>query len=128
MLAGGLAALLGTETNSEGAALCEVVGPCPPTSESSSMDLDHVYWMDAARPLCRRRRNRMRPASRDKSPPEVRYVNPTGQEGHGFAEPTGQVLGRNSCRPCVPWVPRYVTLSCSEPGRSRCTLSCQFCA
>src|SRR5205085_10357072 len=42
--------------------------------------------------------------------------------------PVGKVLGRNSCVPRVPFMPRYVATIWSAQGRSRCTLSCQFCA
>src|SRR5262245_7089727 len=54
-------------------------------------------------------------------------MKPDGHVGHGFAEPAGYVLGRNSWSRWLPFVPRYVAVIVREPGRSRWTSACQFC-
>src|ERR1700733_4255046 len=60
-------------------------------------------------------------------PLEAREINPVGQVGQGFAAPTGNVWGRNSCCSCVPLRPRYAPLTTRAPGRSRCSDICQVC-
>src|ERR1700693_3541051 len=60
-------------------------------------------------------------------PFEARYTNPLGHVGQGFTAPVGNVLGRNSCISRVPLPPRYVPVTTSAPGRSRCTATCQLC-
>src|SRR5215472_7600862 len=55
-------------------------------------------------------------------------MNPVGHDEHGLIAPFGYVFGTNSCKRLVPLVPRYVAVIVMDPGMSRCTSACQFCA
>ena len=95
---------------------------------SSSMDFENVYCKIPVKPLCSRRRNwiarprawNCRWTSDRQSPPGRRHKDRRARPDRYSAE--------NSCGPRVPLMPRYVAVICSDPGRSRCSDTCQFCA
>src|SRR2546425_9912442 len=92
-------------------------------SGASSMAFAYVYCNVAVKPLRRRRRNWICPASRVELPFDVKKIYP-----EGLIAPAGNVFGRNSCGSRVPFVPRYVAVICKAAGKSRCNDNIQFCA
>src|SRR5437773_11471070 len=76
-------------------------------SGASSMAFAYVYCNVPVKPLRRRRRNWICPASRVELPFDVKKIYPEGLIG-----PAGNVFGRNSCGSRVPFVPRYVAVIC----------------